>query len=183
MRTPCTRESYSSRRLIRYQESTKNIFNRKVGYYVPNGRAHTIACLATAAVSGCAIYFGNLASLTTSCNVAEGALIGILISPDLDIENGNISNYYLRKISPPLAWLWRWLWWPYGKLFRHRGISHWPIIGTGSRILYIVTWIMLITIILIMFGIRVPMQYDWAVTRILGLAIADIVHATMDAIF
>ena len=60
--------------------------------------------------------------------IASGYAIGICwLSPDLDCK----SNPYRR-------WgLLRWLWFPYRKLMKHRGLSHWIIFGTLSRLLYL----------------------------------------------
>lgn len=51
-----------------------------------------------------------------------------LLSPDLDLHHSSpTQNWgFLKK-----------LWWPYSKIFRHRGISHVPILGTGTRFFYL----------------------------------------------
>ncbi len=51
-----------------------------------------------------------------------------LLSPDLDL-----------KASDPLKnWgILRLLWRPYSHIFKHRGLSHTPIVGTLTRVLYI----------------------------------------------
>ena len=63
-----------------------------------------------------------------SAAIASGYAIGICwLSPDLDCK----SNPYRR-------WgLLRWVWYPYRKLMKHRGLSHWIIFGTLSRLLYL----------------------------------------------
>ncbi|ADR37835.1 Protein of unknown function DUF2227, metal-binding protein (plasmid) [Oceanithermus profundus DSM 14977] len=63
-----------------------------------------------------------------------GYLLGSLwITPDLDLAE--------RKNTPRPARLWGWLrllWIPYGRLFRHRGLSHTWVVGPITRILYLV---------------------------------------------
>ncbi len=57
-------------------------------------------------------------------------LATFFLSPDLDLFHSAPSrNWGCFKI----------LWWPYTKLFKHRGISHVPILGTGSRFIYLST--------------------------------------------
>ena len=63
-------------------------------------------------------------------------LIGsFLITPDLDLANQHVSakSYWGR---------FGFLWFIYGKLFRHRGISHSWIIGPLSRILYMIVMVL-----------------------------------------
>lgn len=53
----------------------------------------------------------------------------LLLSPDID----------LKQSLPAKSWgLLRYLWYPYHRLFRHRGLSHWPVFGTLSRLIYLV---------------------------------------------
>jgi len=55
----------------------------------------------------------------------------LLLSPDLDLARSDPHNRwgYLR-----VCWI------PYAKLFRHRGLSHNPLIGPLSRLLYLGGW-------------------------------------------
>ena len=51
-----------------------------------------------------------------------------MLSPDLDLSSSGSSN----------RWgIFRFLWYPYNKLFSHRGISHSIIFGTLTRIIYL----------------------------------------------
>ena len=61
--------------------------------------------------------------------VAFGVMIStIFLSPDLDLP-GTFSQK---------AWGWfGWLWFPYHLIFRHRGLSHVPILGTLSRLIWL----------------------------------------------
>ena len=56
---------------------------------------------------------GSRLEQRTILPIVAGLFIGMFLTPDLDQSE--------RKFG---------YWWLYGKLFRHRGISHWPIIGT-----------------------------------------------------
>ena len=151
---------------------------------MPAGKIHAMASIVTAASAGAALYFNNLASLTSSCNVAGGALLGVLVSPDLDLmENGNYSMVILRARSYYLAEIWRLFWWPYARLSKHRGVSHWPIIGTLLRVIYIIIIYFILAIVLSLIGIRVPLYFDPLAPYIAGLMLADFVHIVMDSIF
>ena len=48
----------------------------------------------------------------------------------------------------PINRAWYYIWHPYGLLMTHRGVSHWPLIGTLTRVLYIFGIIHLISIFL-----------------------------------
>lgn len=51
-----------------------------------------------------------------------------LLSPDLD----------LKKNRSKLNWgFLRWIWWPYSKTFKHRGLSHSLIWGIPTRLIFI----------------------------------------------
>jgi uncharacterized metal-binding protein len=148
------------------------------------GRTHAIACMVTATGAGGLIYFNKLANLITSCNISIGALLGILISPDLDLmETGNYSMVILGKASHFLAKIWRLFWWPYAKLSHHRGFSHWPIIGTILRVAYMILWSWIIMLIISPLGLRWTLNYSVLMPIVLGLVLSDFVHTLLDVIF
>jgi uncharacterized metal-binding protein len=67
-----------------------------------------------------------------------GVGTGVFIGPDQDVDNGNISNYYVRKLFI-IDWFWSAFWNPYRLAFKHRGFwSHSPIISTLLRLFYLV---------------------------------------------
>lgn len=109
--------------------------------------------------------------------IAAGAMLGLVLSPDLDVDNPTYSDYVVRKwFGTLLAWLWFAFWFPYRKLVPHRHwFSHAPIIGTLFRVGYI--------------GIPVGYWLGWQtlpyaalVWVITGLALSDILHYIMDQI-
>ncbi len=118
-----------------------------------------------------------------------GALTGILLSPDLDVDHRTHSEYvvyhYLGKF---LGALWFAFWWPYAKFIPHRHpLSHWPLVGTLGRLLYlsIFGFILWLGVAIIFPGVSppptalpaIPYGLRWA---IVGLALADILHFLMD---
>lgn len=52
----------------------------------------------------------------------------LLLSPDLDLVRSRPAHRW-----GPLSWIWV----PYAWLFRHRGVSHVPVIGTLTRVAYL----------------------------------------------
>ena len=69
---------------------------------------------------------------------AAGFLFGGLwLSPDLDTRSRSLQRW------GPLGWLW----WPYRRLIPHRSLwSHGPIIGTATRLLLLLTWTLLLSL-------------------------------------
>ena len=43
----------------------------------------------------------------------------------------------LSPIHYVFNFAWRWFWHPFGNAFTHRGLIHWPIIGTQIKLLYV----------------------------------------------
>lgn len=92
-----------------------------------SGRDHTAATLGLA-----------LIYLTADWRIAVWMPIGLLLQPDLDVDGGYIGYKFLRPYSI-LYYSWKTYWWPYSKVIPHRsGLSHWPLVGTAIRILYLV---------------------------------------------
>jgi uncharacterized metal-binding protein len=96
----------------------------------------------------------------------SGILTGVVITPDMDLAE-NFSG------EP--------FWYLYGRLFKHRGVSHWPVVGTLTRIAY--TAVFLVPFIWL-FGygwwlvlqIRTGFFFVW----LAGLSAADTLHYLLD---
>ena len=105
---------------------------------------------ATYALAGAVAAFGAVEP--DALVVAGGAALGILLHPDQD--QGRT---------------------PYGWLRKHRGLSHWPVVGTLDRLAWFVgpalaAWALS------------GRETDWAGLALLaaGLALADLLHIIMD---
>lgn len=70
-----------------------------------------------------------------------GALAGVLITPDIDIEDSTYEERRLYRLARPFGILWQWLWFPYGALMAHRGLSHAYILGTLTRVAYLLYFV------------------------------------------
>jgi uncharacterized metal-binding protein len=116
--------------------------------------------------------------------VAGGALAGLVLTPDLDIDGGCISDDIVRQSTGrPVSWLW-WLFWrPYGLLIPHRSrLSHLPLMGTALRLAYIS---ILPALLLWFAGDAIPRPDFpiWSPWAIGGLILADTLHYIMDRLF
>jgi len=130
-------------------------------------------------------------TLIYSAALTIGAMVGLFLTPDLDVNAGSISEEEVREISPFGENLWWIYWYPYRRILPHRSpFSHWPIMGTIGRLLYISIpyWIGLAAAYFLD-----PPIFNWLVqtgiwlitlpyfrVAVLGLAGADLLHFFMD---
>lgn len=101
---------------------------------MPNGRVH----FKSNVISGILLVGGGLILRLEPEYIAAiglGSIAGTLITPDYDLDK-NMPKNVLTKLNP-----WKWMWYPYRKIAKHRGfISHSPILSTAIRVLYLVLW-------------------------------------------
>ena len=99
------------------------------------GRQHTKVNLAGASI----ITVGSIVTGQWFLLVSViGVLYSIVISPDSDVDAGFIGYHYVRKVFGNFGhWYWTNLWKPYAKNFKHRGVSHIPVVGTLTRLIYV----------------------------------------------
>lgn len=169
---------------------------------MPAGKAHaTTSTLTAAAIATCVLLPGVDRQVVTA--VSLGCLSGVLLSPDLDVDNGYIGfKLAKRYFGSIFKWIWKWIWWPYAKLVPHRShISHIPVVGTAVRLLYLYA-VYLVLATALMFAIGWPRTVYilpiWGAILALvrgdaqievrliaagfaGLCISDTLHAIMDA--
>ncbi|MBN2110335.1 MAG: metal-binding protein [Methanosarcinaceae archaeon] len=90
------------------------------------------------------------------------------LSPDLDIDSSSYRRWGMLRI----------LWWPYKVIFKHRGISHNPVLGPLS----IVMNLALITVpVLLLAGINLPsLPVDLTMAAIAGMVLSMEVHIISD---
>jgi len=153
----------------------------------------TLAVLLFAAEATCGKVHGDAltSTLIYSTVLAGGAMLGLILTPDLDVNAGSISEDEVREISPFGENLWWIYWFPYRWILPHRSpLSHWPVIGTVGRLVYVSFpyWAALaVTYFLSPFWFdRLVQNGLWLVTlsyfrvAVLGLAGADLLHFFMD---
>lgn len=134
--------------------------------------------------------FGLGGNLDAAFACATGSLLGVLLSPDLDVDNPIHSNYIIGKYFGCIGGaVWFAFWRPYAWFIPHRSpLSHWPVLGTMLRVLYMIAlstplWFLL-TLFLFGAGQSLPAvspalkeSMSWA---LLGLMISDTMHYVMD---
>lgn len=89
---------------------------------------------------------GSLAFHTPGWEYAIGALVGIMLTPDLDVDNGYIGNSIIRN---RLGWWadkgWDVLWYFYRKSLKHGSeLSHFPVISTMFRLIYLFLFLLVL---------------------------------------
>lgn len=141
---------------------------------MPSGKVHTACSLTIAGAS-----FGALLFVAPEAAVpcAAGALAGVLIGPDWDVDNGYIGMYYVRKYFKLLYWPYRIIIWPYAKVCSHRGlISHSPGLSTIIRLIYLGLWILPFYLY---FGWEWKVE-AWMLWGVFGLFLSDTAHFLLD---
>ena len=106
-----------------------------------------------------------------------------LLSPDLD----------LARSDPARSWgIIQSIWRPYSWLFRHRGISHTPVFGTLTRLIYLaVLGYVILLVGCSLMGLemsvptdRLPSLMDArSLCVFLGLVASDLIHLVADRFF
>ena len=146
------------------------------------GKEHAKASRKLAPVVGVAtaVFTG---SVIGGVAAAAGCLAGIVLSPDLDIEGITISERKVLQSSRLLGGVWMAIWYPYAVLIPHRSpLSHWPVLGTVLRLLYLYGVAWLATAVYPPLGEWV----QWLATGryllpfTIGLAASDVAHWWMD---
>ena len=164
------------------------------------GRQHTKVNLAGAlAITGASIYTGQWLILIS----VIGVLYSIVISPDSDVDSGFIGYYYIRRVFGKIGdWYWSNLWKPYAKNFKHRGVSHIPVVGTLTRLIYVlvpvsvyllpydkdsasfasVIFAQLLSapLLLIVMSLAMLLNINIIVLFIIGVIVGDILHIFCD---
>lgn len=109
--------------------------------------------------------------------LALGGLSNLLLTPDLDQAEGwgCYSFYRMQRVSPLIGAIWRGYWFAYGKLCKHRGLSHTPVIGTLGRVLYALPWLAPMVLVALLYW---PAALAWLV----GLMWADAWHTFADVV-
>jgi uncharacterized metal-binding protein len=118
---------------------------------VPDRTTHAIATvILTCLITPVAVLEPKVAM------VSAGVLAGVAVHPDLDAS-------------------YRPFWRLYARTHRHRGFSHWPVLGTAER----AAWVLAAPILaMVVGGWTVP--WEAAGLWFAGLCLADLLHEIMD---
>ncbi len=152
-----------------------------------SGREHTLGTILLTPLAGLLAWQLSDSDQAVTFLATAGCLSGIFISPDLDMPTRTVSESTLLRWSWGVGYIWIFLWYPYAVFFKHRGISHCPLVGTCTRLVYLAGLAFLLQEVL-----RQSMEVDgqliiWLQDHYLplvifaaGLAISDIGHWIMD---
>lgn len=124
---------------------------------------------------------------------AVGSLLGILLTPDLDVDAGNISNQIIR--SRLGSWAekgWDMLWYFYRRSIKHGSeLSHAPVISTVFRLAYLFLFLLVVPYLILAVVLpgawNVEIELRWWYTKIVeyhkvvfGLMGSDLIHWGLD---
>jgi len=141
---------------------------------MPQGRTHLAFELATLpgwVALGAALRTGRVPLVFFT---GAYVLASLFLSPDLDLAKSDASRRWRRA---------RFLWWPYALLVRHRGISHSPLFGPLTRVVYLAALgAALWAILHIMVGVPFPQSVPWesALPVLAGLYLPHLLHVVLD---
>ncbi len=112
--------------------------------------------------------------------VAIGAFAGWIITPDLDVQGRTYEEKRFYNWHPLIGFLWQAYWYVYAKFMKHRGVSHWPFVGTLTRWGY-----MFIPLVMMAVGLNLmpSLNWEWVGMTFLVWAAQDIVHGTLDVLY
>lgn len=152
---------------------------------MPNGKAHASATLILAAGLGViSITLRQDPAITTTALVG-GCLMGLVLTPDLDVDRGSISHSIVNRTAGFLiGFAWRLFWYPYSRVMPHRSwYSHMPVFSTFIRVAYLFALPMLLWWLVSQFiplpSLHLP-AWDWYPVVFIGLVLSDTLHALMD---
>ncbi|MCD4807396.1 MAG: metal-binding protein [Methanococcoides sp.] len=90
------------------------------------------------------------------------------LSPDLDIESKPYKRWKMFRI----------LWWPYKVIFKHRGLSHNPIIGPLSIVINLA---LIVAVLLLLMGVELHKgHFRFIVVATAGMVLSMEVHIISD---
>lgn len=137
---------------------------------------------------------GSLA-LGNGIEYATGALMGIMLTPDLDVDRGYIGNSILKKRVGSWAERgWSLLWYFYRRSIKHGSeLSHLPILSTIVRLAYLYLFLVVLPYTVLEMALpgawSMGSELHWWITLILyryklilGLIASDTIHYALDVL-
>lgn len=160
---------------------------------MPSGKTHTrIDLFLLVTILGPAWYFWpSFVKAFGRDEMAEYGVVFIvaylfgtfLLSPDMDLNTSDpMKNWGVLRL----------LWRPYARVFKHRGLSHMPIVGTLTRVVYILIVVYALSAVAnAFFDLGWKMSVDdfvkidrnAIVVGLVGLCLPDLFHILADRLF
>lgn len=139
---------------------------------MPNRKTHLVGSFGMVGMIG---IYAALLPMEHAIPMALGVATGFAVTPDLDQEGPG----GFRKQRG----LWNKYWYPYGKAFQHSdsSVSHWPIVGTFTRVVYLL-WLPM-GIILVWYPDMIGRYWQISLAWFAGLCLADLFHVVLDKAF
>lgn len=155
---------------------------------MPSGKTHAVATTVAASALPPLLALTAGLSLQHAIAFGLGCLTGLVVNPDLDVDHGSNSHSLVKRYAGNIvALFWFLFWWPYARLIPHRSpLSHFPILGTILRLVYLLTPLYLIWLWLTLSAPQImppPAAAPWMGWAFTGLAIVDGLHTLMDFLF
>jgi uncharacterized metal-binding protein len=134
---------------------------------------------------------GGFVFQDASIQYAIGSLIGVMVTPDCDVDAGTIHGKYLRqRIGRAAELFWDALWYFYRRSLKHGSeLSHFPIISTLGCIVYLYFFLIALPILLVSLVIPLHVRSELAEASnwiyqhwriVVGLMGADLIHWGLD---
>ena len=160
---------------------------------MPSGKTHTrIDLFLLVFILGAAWYFWpSLVKFFGRDEMAEYGIVFVvtylfgtyLLSPDMDLNTSDpMKNWGVLRL----------LWRPYANVFKHRGLSHMPIVGTLTRVVYILIVVYALSAVANAFldlGWKMSLDDLKKIDRnsvfwgVFGLCLPDLFHILADRLF
>lgn len=142
-----------------------------------SGKTHAAIAKVTAHLSAVTLLYPES---PTKAAISFGMLMGILITPDLDHHKKTYEETRLLKFNKKVGQLWMWYTKPYAKIFKHRGMSHWLIVGTLTRVIWLLPLLLPLYFYL---RLALPSEFgDLTIYVISGWAFQDAIHIITDIV-
>lgn len=156
---------------------------------MPSGKTHNLINLVCFGVLSSGVVLGQLigalhVSFAQSLLFSACYMIGtFFLSPDLDLASGNVNS---KRYWGALGFLWV----PYSKLFRHRGMSHTWVVGPLTRLIYLALLLMPVYVLLWYWpgglwwlsNAWQGVQSSWLIAGLLGYYFSQWLHLIADGI-
>lgn len=115
-------------------------FIYECGPEMSSGKVHAVSTGVLAIVSAPIIAWSAVNIGLETFLVLPGILLGVLITPDFDIDNRVVSHGYMdHAFGKLLGYGWYYFWHSYSISFKHRSaLSHAPVISTLIRLTFMV---------------------------------------------
>jgi uncharacterized metal-binding protein len=122
----------------------------------------------------------NRPALEAACFFTGYTFATFFMNPDLDLESEGYNSWGLL----------RFYWWPYQKAFSHRSFfSHFPVISTVLRIIYLL-WLPVLLVFMLGTAVQSATRelvFDWVpelgpylLAAVLGMIASDTLHLILD---